>query len=149
MIKPAILAASAAILACGIDTASANTVKYTFEGYCDGLTLREVAGVAIGTHTGSGCAGREGDYAGGFSGKKVLGSVDTEWVITTTDTAGAAGLIELFIIDQTAMTWTVYEETAKSAEFAYFASGTLTDGAPPETASHTQALRSAGSTATK
>ena len=149
MIKPAILAASAAIFACSISPASAKTVKYTFEGFCDGVTLKEVSGVATGTHTGSGCGGGEGGYAGGFSAKKVLGSVDTEWVVTTTDTSGAAGLIELFTIDQTAMTWKLYEETGKSAGFAYYSSGTLTEGVPPEAASRIEALRSAGTTAAK
>jgi hypothetical protein len=99
MIKSALLAATAAILLCSVGSASAATVKYTFDGYCDGLTLKESGGLATGTHTGKKCTGGEGDYAGGFSGKKVLGSVDTEWVITTGETAGAAGETDVFIID--------------------------------------------------
>jgi len=133
MLKGILIVAAAALVFCGIGSASAKTVRYTFDGSCDGLTLSEVSGVATGTHTGKKCTGGEGDYAGGFSGKKVLGATDTDWVITTQDTGGATGMIEVFIIDQTAMTYTLYEETANTGEFAYYGAGSIVDGAPRET----------------
>jgi hypothetical protein len=137
MFKPVLLAASAAILLCGAGSASAATVKYTFafsDGtpYCDGITLKETAGTftAVGTHT-AGKACTEGDYAGGFSGKKVLGSADTQWIITTTDVNNVPGYLLVFVIDQTAMTWAVYEEsTTDAAAFALDNSGILLNGTP-------------------
>jgi hypothetical protein len=135
MSKSALIAASAAILLCGAGSASAATVKYTFADssgfpYCDGITLTETSGVAVGTHTANTrCAG--GYYAGGFSGKKVLGSADTQWVITTNDTYNDPGYLVVFVLDQTAMTWAAYtESTSNSATFELAGSGVLLKGAP-------------------
>jgi hypothetical protein len=149
MIKKVLLAATAAFVVGGMSSASALTVEYTFTGYCDGIKLKEVAGVATGTHLGKSCAGKEGAFAGGFSGKRVEESDDTQWVITTSDPLNTAGTEEVFVLDQTAMTWTVWLENGSTGAFVDFNSGTLTAGAPPNDAPEGKALKSAGAGATK
>jgi hypothetical protein len=135
MFRTALLVATAAILISGIAPASAKTVKYTFGDtvgtpLCDGLTLKEVGYTAVGTHT-AGMVCTEGDFAGGLFGRKVLGSTDAQWVITTTDVNDFPGYVELFVLDQTAMTWQLYiESTQNSATFALYDSGMLLDGDP-------------------
>jgi hypothetical protein len=148
MIKTALLAATAALLVFGVNSASARTVKYTLTGYCDGLTLTETAGTATGTHTGSDCTDGEGDYAGGFSGKRVQDSDDTQWIVTTNDPS-IPGTSEIFVLDQTAMTWQVWEENSNTTAFYLYNSGTLTDGPPPKAAPGSKALKSAGIGAAK
>jgi hypothetical protein len=136
-IKPVLVAALGAILLCSAGPASAGTARYTFaysDGtpYCDGITLNESGGIAVGTHTAN-TACTEGDYAGGFSGKKVLGSADSQWVVTTTDVNNDPGYQLVFVIDQTAMTWTLYiESTTNAATFALDNSGILLRGTPKE-----------------
>jgi hypothetical protein len=137
MLKTALLAVTAALLASSAALAHDRTVNYTLgDGVgtplCDGFTLAEDSGVAVGSHT-AGTACTEGDYAGGFSGKKVVGSTDTQWLITTTDTNNFAGYTEVFVLDQTAMTWQLYvESTQNSATFALYDSGLLLDGTPSQ-----------------
>lgn len=136
-IKPVLVAALAAILLCGAGPASAGTARYTFaysDGtpYCDGITLSESGGIAVGTHTAN-TACTEGDYAGGFSGKKVLGSADSQWIVTTTDVNNDPGYQLVFVIDQTAMTWVLYtENTSASSTFALDNSGVLLKGTPKQ-----------------
>jgi len=143
MFKTALLAATAAILVSGIAPASAKTVAYTLADtagtpLCDGLTLKEAGYTAVGTHT-AGTICTEGDYAGGLSGKKVLNSADTQWLITTTDVNNFPGYVEVFVLDQTAMTWQLYvESTANSAAFALYDSGVLLDGDPASNGQVTQ-----------
>jgi hypothetical protein len=135
MFRTALLAATAAILVSGIAPASAKVVKYTLADtvgtpLCDGLTLSETGFTAAGTHT-AGTVCTEGDYAGGFWGRKVLDSDDIQWVITTTDVNNFPGYIEVFVLDQTAMTWQLYvESTENAAKFALYDSGVLLDGTP-------------------
>jgi len=118
MFKTALLAATAAILVSGIAPASAKVVKYTLADtvgtpLCDGLTLSETGFTAAGTHT----AGTVSD--------------DIQWVITTTDVNNFPGYIEVFVLDQTAMTWQLYvESTENAAKFALYDSGVLLDGTP-------------------
>jgi hypothetical protein len=135
MFKTALLAATAAILISGIAPASAKTVSYTLADtvgtpLCDGLTLKESGFTASGTHT-AGTICTEGDLAGGLVGKKVLGSADSQWVIMTTDVNNFPGYLEMFVLDQTAMTWQLYvESTQNSSAFALYDSGLLLDGTP-------------------
>jgi hypothetical protein len=135
MFKTALLAAMAAILVSGIAPVSAKTVQYTLGDtvgtpLCDGLTLKEVGFTASGTHT-AGTVCTEGDYAGGLYGRKVLGSADAQWVITTTDVNNFPGYLELFVLDQTAMTWQLYvESTQYSRTFELYDSGALLEGDP-------------------
>jgi hypothetical protein len=135
MFKTALLAATAALLVSSITPASARTVEYTLGDtvgtpLCDGLTLDEVKTTATGTHT-AGTICTEGDFAGGFSGKKVLGAADTQWLITTTDVNNFPGYTEVFVLDQTAMTWQLYvESTQNSQPFELYDSGVLLDGTP-------------------
>jgi hypothetical protein len=149
MIKRVLLAATTAFVVGGMSSASALTVEYTFTGYCDGLKLKEVAGVATGTHVGKTCEGKEGSYAGGFSGKRVEESDDTQWVIMTSDPGDTAGTEILFVLDQTAMTWQAWVENGNTEAFEEFNSGTLTVGAPPDDVPEGKALKSAVSGATK
>ncbi len=135
MFRTALLAATAAILVSGIAPASAKTVKYTLADtvgapLCDGLTLREVGYSAAGTHT-AGTICTEGDYAGGFFGRKVLNSADAQWVIMTTDVNNFPGYLQLFVLDQTAMTWQLYVESTQNAQtFELYDSGVLLEGDP-------------------
>jgi hypothetical protein len=135
MFKTALLAATAAILISGIAPASAKTVQYTLADtvgtpLCDGLTLVEHWSGVVGTHT-AGTICTEGDYAGGFPARKVLGSADVQWVITTTDVNNFPGYIEVFLLDQTAMTWQLYvESTQNSQNFELYDSGVLLEGDP-------------------
>ena len=135
MFRTALLAATAAILISGIAPASARTVKYTLADtvgtpLCDGLTLAEGTTTAIGTHTAATVC-TEGDYAGGFAGKKVLGSTDSQWLITTTDVNNFPGYIEVYVLDQLAMTWQLYvESTQNSQTFELYDSGVLLEGTP-------------------
>jgi hypothetical protein len=135
MFKTALLAATAAVLISGIAPVSAHTVQFTLADtvgtpLCDGLTLDEHRTGAVGTHT-AGTVCTEGDYAGGFAGKKVLGSADTQWLITTTDTNNFPGYLEVFLLDQTAMTWQLYvESTQNSQTFELYDSGVLLTGDP-------------------
>jgi hypothetical protein len=137
-LKRLILSSAAAMLVLGVASASAGTVIYTFaesDGtpYCDGITLKESGFTAVGTHT-AGKICTEGDYAGGFYGKKVLGSADTQWLITTTDVNNASPTaVEVFVLDQTAETWQLYEEdTANGLPFALTNSGVLLNGTPKQ-----------------
>jgi hypothetical protein len=102
--------------------------KYTFTGYCDGITLNQSAGiVATGYHTG--CSNN--DYAGGLEAV-VHGVPGNQWIITTTDEANAPGYVEMFVINEAALTWELYvEDTSDSLTFELINSGTLTIGAPP------------------
>ena len=135
MFRTALLAATAAILISGIAPASARTVKYTLADtvgtpLCDGLTLVEGTTTAVGTHTAATVC-TEGDYAGGFAGKKVLGSTDSQWLITTTDVNNFPGYIEVYVLDQLAMTWQLYvESTQDSQTFELYDSGVLLEGTP-------------------
>jgi hypothetical protein len=136
-IKPVSVAALAASFLCGAGPASAGTARYTFaesDGtpYCDGITLSESGGIAVGTHTANTVC-TEGDYAGGFSGKKVLGATDSQWIVTTTDVNNLPGYVVVFVIDQTAMTWVAYiESTTNAATFALDNSGVLLKGTPKQ-----------------
>jgi hypothetical protein len=138
VLKRLTLSSAAAMLILGIASASASTVSYTFaqsDGtpYCDGVTLKETGFVAVGTHTAHKLC-TEGDNAGGFYGKKVLGSVDTQWIITTTDVNNASPtMVEVFVLDPTAETWQLYEEdTANGVAFALTNSGVLLNGTPKQ-----------------
>jgi len=133
MFRTALLAATAAVLISG--GASAKTVQYTLADtvgtpLCDGLTLTEKGYVAVGTHTG-GTICTEGDMAGGFWGKKVLGATDVQWVVMTTDVNNFPGYQELFVLDQTAMTWQLYVESNQDSQtFELYDSGVLLEGDP-------------------
>lgn len=135
MFKTALLAATAAILISGIAPASAKTVEYTLADtvgtpLCDGLTLVEKGYVAVGTHTG-GTICTEGDMAGGLWGKKILGATDVQWAIMTTDVNNFPGYMELFVLDQTAMTWQLYVESNQDSQsFELYNSGVLLEGTP-------------------
>jgi hypothetical protein len=135
MFKTALLAATAAILVSGIAPASAKTVQYTLADtvgtpLCDGLTLKESGYTAAGTHT-AGTVCTEGDFAGGLWGQKILASHDAQWAIMTTDVNNFPGYLELFVLDQTAMTWQLYvESTQDSATFSLYDSGELLEGTP-------------------
>jgi hypothetical protein len=135
MFKTVLLAATAAILVSGIAPASAKTVNYTLADtvgtpLCDGLTLKEVGYTAAGTHT-AGTVCTEGDFAGGLWGKKMLGATDSQWAIMTTDVNNFPGYLELYVLDQTAMTWQLYvESTSDSQAFELYDSGVLLEGTP-------------------
>src|SRR5580692_3086559 len=135
MFRTALLAATAAILISGITPASARTVRYTLADtvgtpFCDGPTLTESTTTAVGTHTAATIC-TEGDYAGGFAGKRVLGATDNQWIITTTDVNNFPGYIEIFVLDQLAMTWQLYvESTQDSQPFELYDSGVLLEGTP-------------------
>jgi len=138
LLKRLTLSSAAAMLLFSMAPASAGTVFYTFaqsDGtpYCDGVTLKETGYTAVGTHTAHNVC-TEGDYAGGFVGKKVLGSADSQWVITTTDVNnGGPNITEVFVIDQTAMTWQLYEQdTTDGSPFALDNSGVLLNGTPKQ-----------------
>jgi hypothetical protein len=103
-------------------------VNYTFTGYCDGVNLSQVNGIAQGYHTGS-C---EAPFprAGGFKVHRPNIS-DPLWTITTTDT-GAPDYQLVFVLDERALTWTSWwEDTVLGIAFQELNSGTLTIGAPP------------------
>jgi hypothetical protein len=127
-------AAGAAALMCGMVPASAGNVTYTFGitgggAYCDGLKLSETTTTAIGTHIG-GKDCPEGSYAGGFSGKKVLGTTAAQWVITTLEPESPNYEV-IFVIDQTAMTWQDYiEDTTDGITLEEVSSGPLLKGTP-------------------
>ena len=135
MFKTALLAATAAVLISGIAPASAKTVKYTLADtvgtpLCDGLTLTESGGIAVGTHT-AGTVCTEGDYAGGLWGRRILNATDSQWAIMTTDVNNFPGYMELYVLDQTAMSWQLYvESTTDSQTFELYDSGVLLDGDP-------------------
>ena len=135
MFKTALLAATAAILVSGIAPASAKTVNYTLADtvgtpLCDGLTLKEVGFTAAGTHT-AGTVCTEGDFAGGLYGRKILNSADVQWAIMTTDVNNFPGYLELYVLDQTAMTWQLYvESTSDKQAFELYDSGVLLEGTP-------------------
>ena len=129
-----IAAASAALFVFCAFPVSAGSVTYTFGqtgggAYCDGIKLTETDGVATGTHIGAtGCT--EGNYAGGFSGKKVLGSTDTQWVITTLEPSIPNDEV-IFVIDQAAMTWQDWiEDTTDGLALQEVSSGPLLKGTP-------------------
>lgn len=114
-------------------SAQAKTVNYVFGqsgggAFCDGLSLKEINGIATGIHTGDAdCT--EGQYAGGLKG--VLGQINTPggkngptYSIVTRET-GSPNSQELFVIDQQNMTWVLYMQTTGSAQFTDVTSGPL------------------------
>ena len=133
MIRKYILPTAAVMLICGIAPAYAGTVKYTLaddngNAYCDGLTLTETATTAVGTHTGS-CL--DGDYAGGFV-VKPPGRTDRMWIISTTDMLNGPGYVYIFVLDEKALTWVLWEEnTSAAVTFEMHTSGKLLKGTPP------------------
>lgn len=100
-------------------------VHYTFAAsdgtpFCDGLTLTQNAKSAVGTHTASSSC-TEGEFAGGnFGHVKAVGS--HVWNIVTTGTA-FPGADLMYVLDENAMTWTMYGQQPSS-----FAAGRQTKG---------------------
>lgn len=110
-------------------------VHYTFaqsDGtpYCDGLTLTQSAMLATGTHTASSSC-TEGTYAGGnFGHVKAVGQ--KVWTIVTTDAAQPdADLI--YVVDENAMTWSMYAQWKGFITFHLVTSGKLLAGDPEGT----------------
>jgi hypothetical protein len=103
---------------------SVHTVKYTFTGSCDGLTLAQnTNGTATGFHTGA-CAGNQ--YAGGVRG---VVNGKNSWIIMT-NTSDTPSNFEMFVLDESALTFKLYVMTNGLQTFSESASGTLTRGAP-------------------
>jgi len=116
-------------------------VHYTFaqsDGtpFCDGLTLTQNAKAAVGTHTASSSC-TEGEFAGGSYGHaKVVGP--RVWNIVTTG-SGFPGADLMYVLDENAMTWTMYGQLAsgstagrqtKGFHFTLLGTGVLLEGDP-------------------
>jgi hypothetical protein len=126
------------VLAAGVVLASAsaafaNDVQFTFADangvpYCDGLQLTELDGVAQGVHTnGADCT--EGAFAGGLQGH-YHGYTGHRVTAMTTD-PNLPNVIEMYLLDQLNMTWSVYDmDTADNEPFELVNSGVLLDGSP-------------------
>ena len=132
MIKNFLMATAFVLTSAG--AAAANDVQYTFADgdgvpYCDGISLTESDGMAVGIHTnGAQCS--EGDFAGGLQ-VKVLGSHGKKYTITTTD-PNLRHTVEMYVLDQSNMTWSVYDmDTADDSPFSLANQGILLDGTPP------------------
>jgi hypothetical protein len=123
IVKAALLATAALALGAIATSASASTMKYTFTGYCDGVTLTTDGVTYGGTHTG--CTNN--DAAGGVA-MKVKTNPTPYADIATTDSENAPGVVETFFLDLPAKTWYLYETI--DGVFTDFNSGTLTKGAP-------------------
>jgi len=147
MITKYLLPTAAVMLIWGIAPAYARTVKYTLaddsgSAYCDGLTLTETVTTAVGTHTGS-CL--DGDYAGGFA-TKFSGMTDRMWIISTTDMLNGPGCVYIFVLDQKALTWELWEEnTSANVTFEMHTSGKLLKGTPPAVVGPSSATASSSS----
>jgi hypothetical protein len=107
-------------------------VHYTFaqsDGtpYCDGLTLTQSAMLATGTHTASSSC-TEGTYAGGnFGHVKAVG--EKVWTITTTD-AAQPDVDLIYVVDEDAMTWSMYAQWKGFITFHLVSNGKLLAGDP-------------------
>jgi len=131
------------VLICGIAPAYAGTVKYTFvdssgTSTCNGITLTETAITAVGRNTG--CS--DPDYAGGFPGRlaRLEDDSDRQWVITTTQMISNPGYVYVFVIDQKALTYQLWQEDTTSAvTFQLLNSGKLKKGAQPMEVGHSGA----------
>ncbi len=139
MNKTLLLPAAAAMLICGIAPAYAGTVRYTFVNSsgttCNGITLTETSTTAVGENTG--CS--DPDYAGGFPGRLVRleGDSDKQWVITTTQMISNPGHVYVFVLDQKALTYQLWQEdTTNGVTFQLLNSGSLKRGAPPTEVGH-------------
>jgi hypothetical protein len=130
--KKILLSTVGAVLVLGFTPAFA-AAKYTFaddsgDAYCDGITLKESAGIAVGTHTG--CAGDT--YAGGFE-VKFPGGTTNVWDVTTTDDNIGDAYQLVYVVDQKTLTWFLYyQSTENSVTFQYINSGELLVGAPAD-----------------
>jgi hypothetical protein len=122
-----VIASSAAFSAPFSPTPDARNVhKYTFGGSCDGISLNQssASGTARGHHTG-GC--EDNQYAGGV--KAVIGGKNV-WIIQTTNSDDSG--TDMYLLDEAALTWKLYEQINGEVKFNEFSSGALVVGAPPE-----------------
>lgn len=134
MNKTLLLPTAAALLIGGIAPAYAGMVKYTFVESngtvtCNGITLTETSTTAVGENTG--CS--DPDYAGGFAGKLVRleGDTDKQWVITTTQMTSNPGYVYVFVLDQKALTYQLWQEdTTNAVTFQLLNGGSLKKGVP-------------------
>ncbi|HEX4294812.1 MAG TPA: hypothetical protein VHZ29_11825 [Rhizomicrobium sp.] len=114
-------------------------VHYTFAAsdgtaFCDGIALTQSAKVAVGTHTGSSSC-TEGEFAGGNYGHvKAIGP--GVWIIVMTS-AALSGFNLMCVLDENAMTWTIYGQASKGAvagretgAFVLLGTGVLLEGDP-------------------
>lgn len=137
---------AAAFLLAGSGAAWASHVDYTFADgdgvpYCDGISLDISDGLAVGVHT-NGAQCKEGDYAGGLQGKWG-GWKGKTYMVTTTD-PNLANTVEMYVINQGNMTWSVYDmDTVDNSPFSLVNSGILLKGTPPAHATHALSGRKA------
>ena len=113
-------------------------VHYTFAASdgtpsCDGITLTQSAKLAVGIHTGSSSC-TEGEFAGGNYGHvKAVGP--GVWIIVTTGSVLPGGNL-MCVLDENAMTWTIYGQSSGSAAsrqtgaFSFLGTGVLLEGDP-------------------
>jgi hypothetical protein len=121
--KAALLASAALAVGAIATSASAGTIKYTFAGFCDGLTLTQDGVTYGGTHTG--CT--DNDAAGGVI-MKVKGNPTTYVDIATSNAADLPGVVLTYFLDLPAKAWFLYETSG--GVFTDIQNGTLTKGAP-------------------
>ncbi len=115
-------------------------VHYTFAASdgtpsCDGITLTQSAKLAVGTRTASSPCTDDGEFAGGSYGHvKAVGP--GVWIIVTTGTTLPGGNL-MCVLDENAMTWTIYGQNTngsaasrESGAFSFLGTGVLLEGDP-------------------
>lgn len=117
--KTLLLASAAVAVGAIAPSASAGTLNFTFDGFCDGVSLVK-SGVTYGGER-TGCVT---DPAGGVA-MKVKGN-PTKYIDYATSDSGSG--VFTFFLDVPALQWFVYDTSG--GVFSLINSGTMTAGAP-------------------
>jgi hypothetical protein len=115
----------AALLVCGATSAFAETYNFTFDGYCDGMTLKVSDGTyVVGTSTGCNAGYvNEGLMAFVANAPPELGTRAKVAVVSSNSSGAAIALT--YVINFSAATWANYY-TMNGKTQIQFAAGTLT-----------------------